>query len=142
MMKSDKLISASWFYKDDSEKIKLNWFLYEYACDLFELLYADRTKRIADWKAKLTDEQLAEFCAYYAKRMKRSIVDLLESTTRTIKVYDEYLRDFCHANTQRENMAITKIGSTAWDKIMKSCAVCPDKCLAEPCGHCKYFDIM
>jgi len=141
-MKSEKLIPVTWFYKEDSEKIKLNWFLYEYACDFFELLYEDRTRRIADWKAKLTDEQLAEFCAYYAKRMKRSIIDLLDYTSRTIKIYDDYLRDYCHANTSRENMVITKIGSAAWDKMMKCCAVCPDKCLEEPEDYCKYFDSM
>jgi len=141
-MKSEKLILTSWFYKEDNEKIKLNWFLYEYACDLFELLYDDQTKRIADWKAKLTDEQIAEFCAYYAKRMKRSLVDFLENKTRTIKVYDEYLSDYCHANTRRENAVITKIGSAAWDKMMKSCAVCPDKCLEEPGEYCEFFDRM
>ena len=139
---SEELIPASWFYKEDNEKIKLNWFLYEFACDFFELLYEDRTKRIANWKVKLTDEQMAEFCAYYSKRMKRSLVDFLEHKTRTIKVYDEYLADYCHANTRRENGVITKIGSAAWDKMMKSCAVCPDKCLEEPGGYCEYFDRM
>ena len=139
-MKSEKLILASWFYKEDGEKIKLNWFLYEFACGFFDLLREDRTKRIADWKAKLTDEQLAEFCAYYAKRMKRSLVDFLENETRTIKVYDEYLADYCHSNTRRENAVITKIGGAAWDGMMGRCAACPDRCLEDPGGHCGSFD--
>ena len=141
-MKSEEFVLTSWFHKEDNEKIKLNWFLYEYACVFFELLHEDRTKRIAGWKARLTDEQLAEFCAYYAKRMKRSLVDFLEHETGTIKVYDEYLGDYCHANTRRENGVITKLGSAAWDKMMGSCAVCPDKCLEEPGGHCGFFDQM
>ena len=74
--------------------------------------------------------------------MKRSLVDYLEHKTRTIKVYDEYLGDYCHANTRRENGVITKIGSAAWDKMMKCCAVCPDKCLEEPDEYCEYFDRM
>jgi hypothetical protein len=141
-MKSEELISTSWFYKEDNEKIKLNWFLYEFACDFFELLHEDRTRRIADWKATLTDERLAEFCAYYAKRMKRSLVDFLEQETGSIKVYDEYLGDYCHENTRRENGVITKIGSAAWDKMMSSCSVCPDKCLEKPGEFCVYFDQM
>ena len=141
-MKSEKLIPTTWFYKDDNEKIKLNWFLYEYACDFFDLLCADKTKRIADWKSNLTDVQIAEFSAYYAKRMKPSIVDFLEQNSRTIKIYDEYLSDYCHTNTRRENAVISKIGSLAWDKMVHSCAVCPTKCLDEPGEYCELFDRM
>ena len=139
-MKDAPIIPASWFYRDDSEKIKLNWFLYEFACKFFEHIGINRTKRIADWKARHSDGQIAEFCAYYSKRMRRSIAEQIETGAKTIKVYDEYLADYCHANTRRENEAISKIGGAAWEELLDRCEACTCNCLRECSGRCEFFD--
>ena len=65
------LIKASWFYTCKNEKTKMNWFLYEYACKLYEHIAECRKKTVTKWKAQRCEEHIAEFCAYFAKRMSR-----------------------------------------------------------------------
>ena len=141
-MKVESLIPASWFYRSDSEKTKFNWFLYEYACKLFEHIDANRSKRISDWKAKYSEEQIAAFCAYYSKRMKRSVIELLEADSAIVKVYDDYLTDYCHDNIQRENHLINKIAVDALDDLFEGCGVCPTQCLRDRFARCELFDRM
>jgi hypothetical protein len=141
-MKSEELIPTSWFWKEEDDKIKLHWLLYEFACGFFEHLDRNSTKRIIDWKAKRTDEQIAEFCAYYAKRMKPSIVELLETDSESFLGYTEYLTDYLHDNTLRENESISKVSASAWDNLLEVCIVCPVRCLDEPAEHCDLFDRM
>ena len=139
-MKSEELIPTSWFYRKDDEKIKLNWFLYEYACSFFEHLENDNTKRIKDWKAKHTDKQIAEFCAYYAKRMSESYLNHLETGSNTVRIYENYFTDYCHANTMRENQALAKVGGIAWNDLMECCNVCPVNCIGGLEEYCEFFD--
>jgi hypothetical protein len=124
----------------ETEKIKLNWFLYEFACGFFEHIDNSRVKRVIDWKAKHTDEQIAQFCAYYAKRMKQSIIDSYESGSDSINAYDEYLTDYFHTNTRRENDVLGNMGGTVWDDLMETCDICSVNCLDEPTDYCEFFD--
>ena len=141
-MKAESMIPASWFYREESQKTMINWFLYEYALKLFDHIAESQEKALAKWKARLTDEQLAKFCAYYSKRMRLSILDNIEGGTGITVVYAEYITDYLHANTQREDAAIRKIGGTAWGKLLDSCAACHCRCLSRRDERCEFFDRM
>ena len=141
-MKVESLIPASWFYMNDSEKTKFNWFFYEYACKLFEHIDDNRSKRISDWKAKYTEEQIAAFCAYYSKRMKQSVNEMIEAVTMKVNVYDEYLTDYCHDNSQRENNLINKIAVGALYELIEGCTICTTGCLNDRNARCEFFDRM
>lgn len=135
-------VQASWFYLNASEKIKFNWFLYEYACHLFEEIKDSRTKVLRQWKAQRSEKQIAEFCAYFAKRMRKSALDRLAGITEETEGDEEYLCDYCHTNTHRENMALLDAAGKAWEELLDVCVVCPNRCVSERYERCAFFDRM
>jgi len=59
-MKAESLIPASWFYLDDDEKIKLNWFLYEYTLVLFDHVKGSHKKALAKWKTQQSSDLFSD----------------------------------------------------------------------------------
>jgi hypothetical protein len=141
-MKAESLIRASWFYLDDEEKIKLHWFLYESALVLFDHIMRNRKKALAKWKSRQGDGQMAEFCAYYAKRMAQSIRALREGTEKAILMPEYFVSDFSHATTHRENRAIMEAASAAWTEKMHVCKACGGGCTYDGEMRCEFFDRM
>ena len=143
-MKVDTLIPATWFYMDEDEKLKINWFLYEYACKLFEYFERSRKKGLTKWRARLADAQLAEFCAYFAKRMRATVYMMhLQVDEEMVALSDEkYIRDYCHENTSAENAALLLICEAALIDLLEVCASCPVRCLDDMHSRCEIFDRM
>ena len=141
-MSVESPVKASWFYLDDDHKTKFNWFLYEYACKLFEYTKDSRKKLVVKWKSQRNDEQIAEFCAYFAKRMRNNISRHLYRDLGGDIVDEEYIHDYCHTNTRRDTDALLEICEAAWLDLLESCAVCPVRCLDEQLFRCEFFDRM
>ena len=142
-MKSEKFIPSSWFYKDESEKIKMNWFLYEYACKLFDNIKASNNIALTKWKSQRSNKQLAEFCAYLAKRTKRNIHDRpVKNLEEDIITIDEFINDYCHNNIEFEDDAIADICEATWIELLESCSICPTNCIREMRARCELFDRM
>jgi hypothetical protein len=141
-MKSEELIHASWFYTKDYEKIKLNWFIYELALMHFDHIEACQENAFKKWKTQRTDKQIAEFCAYFAKRMKPSWIDYLDGKTEIDEVRLCYISDYCHWNTKGETDIILQINGIATADLLATCKVCPCGCLSEPYMPCEFFDRM
>jgi len=141
-MKAESLIPASWFYLDDDEKIKLNWFLYEYALVLFDHVQGSRKKALVKWKSRQSEEQIAEFCAYYAKRMKQSVRALREGSEKAILMPEYFVSDFSHTTTHRENRTIMEVASAAWTEKILICKACGGGCTYDGEMRCEFFDRM
>jgi hypothetical protein len=141
-MSIESPVQASWFYIDESEKVKMNWFLFEYACELFVKIKGSRKKALTKWKAQRSEEQIAEFCAYFSKRMRQSIVDRLAGKTEETVADEEYICDYCHTNTRQENDAILEAAEKAWDELLEVCGVCPSRCISERHMRSELFDRM
>jgi hypothetical protein len=141
-MKVESLIPASWFYIDDSEKTKENWFLYESACKFYEFIDSSQSEALLKWKAKRSDEQVAEFCAYFAKRMRPGILNSYYDNVDDDLLHNIYIRDYCHGNTRSENAAIMEICDAAMIELLESCVVCPVRCLDDIDARCALFDRM
>ena len=141
-MKAEPLISASWFYMDEIEKCKFNWFLYEYACKLYEHIGGSRNRANGKWRARRGDTLVAEFCAYFAKRLRQDIFKHMTGALRGKLMDEDYVRDYCHDNTQRENDALMAACEKAWGELLESCAVCPVACLDDTAAYCEFFDRM
>jgi len=135
-------VKSFWFYGAYNEKTKLNWFLYEYACSLYEHIQDSRKKALVKWKARRSDVQIAEFCAYFSKRMRRSVFNQLEGITTETEIDEEYICDYCHTSTRRENEALIDIASDAWVELLDTCVVCPCRCVSERNEWCGFFDRM
>jgi len=141
-MKVESLIPAFWFYTGESEKIKLNWFLFELACKLYEHIESSQNKAIRKWLAQRSEEQTAEFCAYFSKRVRQSVLAFLEGPEEAIKMPEYFVSDYCHANTRREYKAILDIASAAWTGLLQSCNACTCNCIDERYMRCEFFDRM
>ncbi|HOJ12713.1 MAG TPA: hypothetical protein PK733_19280 [Clostridiales bacterium] len=139
-MKIDPPIKAKWFYMFASEKIKFNWFCYEYACMLYD--HIRKSERLKKWKSERSDLQVAEFCAYFAKRMKQAVLDKLNGLTDATTADEEYIADYCHENTHKQNLIIMDIAGEAWDELLSSCEVCPNRCISERYARSEFFDRM
>jgi len=133
-------VKAKWFWAFAAEKIKFNWFCYEYACTLYD--HIKESDRLNNWKSGRSDEQIAEFCAYFAKRMKKSVLDKLAGITDATIGDEEYISDYCHTSTRRQNSAILDVAGEAWDQLLSSCEVCPNRCISERNMRCNFFDRM
>lgn len=141
-MKAESMISASWFYRDDSQKTMINWFLYEYSLKLFDHIQDSKLKALKRWKARHSEQQVAEFCAYYSKRMRDSVYENVEGGSGIIALYATYLTDFCHVNTKSEDEALGKVVATAWGAILDSCNACGCDCVVRGNEYCEFFDRM
>jgi len=134
------IILASWFYTYEFEKTKFNWFCFEFALILYDCV--KESKKLKKWKAGMTDMEIARFCAYFAKRMKASVSDKLSGVTDIVEADEEYLSDYCHTNTQRENMILLEVIEDAWEQLLSVCVTCPTRCLSERSLQCALFDRM
>ena len=139
-MKAESLIPPSWFYLDEGGKNKLNWLLYEYALVLFDHAMGSRKKELVKWKSRLSEEQVAEFCAHYAKRMKHSIRARQEGLEANVKMPEYFVSDYWHANTRRENRAIMEVAHAAWTEKLQICTACMGGCIYEGDMWCEFFD--
>ena len=135
-------VKSFWFYRSESGKSKFNWFCYEYACSLFEHIKDSRKKALVKWRSQRSDEQIAEFCAYFSKRMRQSINYQLAGATKETEFDDAYVTDYCHTNTQREDEAIIEAACDAWEELLGTCSICPCRCISERYAQCGFFDRM
>jgi len=141
-MFDDTPIKSTWFYIHESEKTKLNWFLYEFACTLYVHMSSSKNSVLQRWKSKRSNKQLAEFCAYFSKRMKQSIYDRLDGLTVATVGKEDYIFDLCHTNTAAENGAILDVVESSWDELLAICEICPARCISERDEYCTLFDRM
>jgi len=140
-MSAEPPIKASWFYVHGNEKTKMNWFLFEYAFKLYDHIEESRNKTVKKWKARWGDERIAEFCAYFAKRMRQNIRSApVSNPEEDITTADEFIRDYCHSNTLSETEALVDIFEAAWLELARSCSACPTGCLSDMHGYCELFD--
>jgi hypothetical protein len=138
-MSSGSTIQPSWFFRDKSEKTKFNWFLYELAVEIHMHIMQTKLKTVIKWKQRFGTKWVAEFSAYYAKRMSISIFEKLNGSD-VVTLYDMYIKDYCHTNTKSEDAALEKVLAEAWRSQMKNCADCHKRCLTDMEGYCDYFD--
>ena len=138
-MSSGSTIQPSWFFRDKSEKTKFNWFLYELAVEIHMHIIQTKLKPVIKWKQRFGTKWVAEFSAYYAKRMSISIFEKLNGS-EVVTLYDMYIKDYCHTNTKSEDAALEKVLAEAWRSHTKNCTDCHRQCLMDMGGYCDCFD--
>lgn len=134
------IIKASWFYTLKNEKNKFNWFCYGYAMNLYDCI--KESGRLKKWASGMTDLEVASFCAYFAKRMKEAVTKKLAGVTDATEADEEYVSDYCHTNTRRQNVAIIEVAGEAWERLLSVCVTCPTRCISERFDYCEFFDRM
>jgi hypothetical protein len=133
-------VEATSFYQDAGDKIKLNWFCYEYANNIY--LFIQRSKGLARYVKEHPAEDVAAFCLYFAKRMKKSIHEMQVGETEGVLFHTRYVFEFYPTIPEKQIVALCRAGMDAWDDQMAACSGCPNRCLADGYDLCAMFDAL
>jgi hypothetical protein len=131
-------VKAENFYQDNGDKIKINWFCYEYANNLCGFIKS--SKNLARYRARYSSVQIAEFSLYFAKRMRKSIFDGQIGKSDGIAIGAQYVYEYNPNCSRKEAQALIDAAKSAWDEQVLGCTVCPNRCLTEAFELTTMFD--
>lgn len=136
-MNLDK-VSAANFYKDKGDKIKLNWFLYEYANHLY--MKIEKNLELTRYREIYTSEEISTFCIYFSKRLRQSVNDAQTGHTKGVVLHGKYIYEFYPNNTYAMTQNLLDTALLAWEEQLKSCSCCPNNCLSDAYEITDMFD--
>ena len=131
-------INAGSFYQDAGDKIKLNWFSYEYGNNLYTAI--KKSGKLSQYRRRHTQEQITEFCIYFVKRMRKSVFDQNTGKSGSIVFDARYVYEFYPENTYKMTQTLLEEALSAWDRQLLMCANCPNRCLSECFDLTDMFD--
>ncbi len=124
-------ISPADFFSTESEKVKLNWFLFEFALELGHFISNDSALFNQLGRKGVDGEQIARFCLYYSKQMKGQILDRVSGKIPAVRMgYEEIERFFPSLGDRLVDRLLT-MAAKAWDSLTEMCAICPTRCISE-----------
>jgi hypothetical protein len=131
-------IQMEWFYYLEGEKTKLNWLLLETALEhFFRIRDSDM---LQEYRKEYSDKQIAQFCTYYARRMKKSMLNYLRGRNKRVLHYRDYVDDFYPHHGDQLNRALEDAGVDAWTHMLSACANCPVQCPYDYKARSPQFD--
>jgi hypothetical protein len=133
-------IKKEYFCINDSDKIKLNWFCYEFAFGLYEEIKTD--KAFDKFRKTITEQQLVDFSVFFSKKMKHSIYQRLSGMSSAVLFYEDYVEEFYPKINLRQIRQILNAAMKAWDELTGWCVTCPNRCISEMNEYCHMFDML
>jgi uncharacterized Fe-S radical SAM superfamily protein PflX len=131
-------IQYEWFYYLEGEKTKLNWLLLETALEHFFRIRD--SEALAAYREQYGDKQIAQFCAYYARRMKKSMLNYLQGRTKRVLHYRDYVDDFYPHHDGQLNRTLEDMAVEAWSHMLSACENCPQQCPYDHKARTALFD--
>jgi hypothetical protein len=131
-------VAASHFYKDDGDKNKQNWFLYEYANLLFSKI--EGSPKLAYYRKKHSKDNIIAFCVYFSKRSRQSIANFLEGHKPKVVIEARYVYDFYPNESREQIQRLSKVAFDTWVEHTQMCANCPAQCLTDGFEITDMFD--
>ena len=131
-------IKAEYFYSSEKEKIKLNWFCYEYAFSLYTKI--KESPDLKRYRSKRGQKEIVEYCVYFSKAIKRSIYERLSGITEVTTFYEDYVEEFYPKMKPAERMRLMTAAAEAWEELLSVCVSCPTRCISEMYERCVLFD--
>jgi hypothetical protein len=131
-------VKAEQYYKDDGDKTKLNWFCYEYANNLYMEISA--SKKLTKYRDSHSEKEIAAFCTYFSKRMRKSIHDTQIGRTKNIAIDAMYVYEFYPKNSTSQTQSLLEAAVSAWKEQILSCNGCSTRCLDDGYEICGMFD--
>jgi hypothetical protein len=131
-------VAADNYYKDSGDKIKQNWFLYEYSNVLFSKI--EESPELAVYRKKHTKDDIVAFCIYFSKRLRLSISNTQKKTTSGVVIDARYVYEFYPGNTRAQTQRLLDAALAAWDEHLFVCSSCPNQCLIEGFEITPMFD--
>ena len=131
-------ITADHFYKDDGDKIKENWFLYEYSNILFSKI--EEAPKLAAYRNKHSKGNISAFCVYFSKRLRQSIFNAHKRETSGVVIDARYVYEFYPGNSNAQTQRLLEAALEAWDEHVQACLNCPNQCLTDGFEITDMFD--
>lgn len=131
-------IQMEWFYDLEGHKTKLNWFLLEIALEYFDRIRS--SKALSTYWEQYDQIQIAQFCAYYARRMKKGLLNCLRGRTKHLIAYQEIIDDFYPHHGDKLNRQLHDTAKEAWDSMLSGCENCSQQCLSDYKSRTRLFE--
>ena len=136
----ERLITPADFFSTDQEKIKLNWFLFEYALECEAFIRRDKKLRSRLGRKEVDDRAIASFCIHHAKQMRNEILDRVSDRIANIHIgYEGIESYFPQIGDELVDRLLTKVAE-AWDSQTGACVECPTRCISEKDKRAPMFD--
>ena len=132
-------IRIEWFHHLEGEKTKLNWFLLETALEHYDRIMGSAA--LAAYREQYSSQQIAQFCTYYARRMRKSLLNCLKGRTKSVIHYRDYVDDFYPHHDDSLNRALEGVAIEAWRHMLSACENCPAQCLIDYRSRSFDFDV-
>jgi len=136
-MNFDK-IGADNFYKDSGDKIKQNWFLYEYSNILYSKIW--ESPELTIYRNKQGEDNILAFCIYFTKRLRQSISNVQKKQTSGVMIDARYVYEFYPDNSRAQTQRLLDAALKAWDEHLQACSKCPNECLTDGFEITDMFD--
>ncbi len=127
----ERFISPDAFHNSETEKTKLNWFLFEYALEYEAHIHRDKKLHARLGSKGVDGRAIAVFCIQHAKQMSEQVlarvsgkIGSIEFGYRSIEAY------FPHIGDELVNRLLTT-AAKAWDSLTGKCVSCPTRCISE-----------
>lgn len=131
-------IQMEWFYYLEGEKTKLNWFLLEIALEYFDQIRDN--SELASYRERYDEPQIAQFRAYYARRLRQSLLSYLNGRRKSVVFYGEYAGDFYPSHDAALTRVLSRVAREAFDHMWYGCKGCPQQCLRDHKARSPLFD--
>jgi len=130
-------VAAVHFYKDNGDKIKQNWFLYEFSNIMFSKI--EESPALALYRKKHSEDDIVAFCVYFSKRLRQSISNA-NKATHGVAIDGRYVYEFYPGNTRTQTQKLLNAAVAAWDDHIFVCSNCPNQCLIDGFEITPMFD--
>ena len=132
-------IRIQWFYHLEGDKTKLNWFLLEVALEYYTRI--NDSPELKRYREQHNEEQIAQYCTYYVRRLKGSLLKCIRGQRKSIVLYQEHIVDFYPQHSDQLNGALGKVAKEALDHMLSACENCPAMCLRDYKSRSMDFDV-
>jgi len=136
-MSFDKVFAEN-FYKDRGDKNKQNWSMYEYSNILYSKI--EESPKLARYRKKHAEEDIAAFCVYFSKRLRQSLFNVQTGKTDNIVFDARYVYEFYPDNTYAQTQQLLEAALDAWKEHIHVCLNCPNHCIEDGFEITDMFD--
>ena len=126
------------FFSSQSEKTRFNWFAFELACEIDQAIPYKLKKYLS--KRGYTKETFNQSCIKLARLLQIVVLKKLNKTIPDIELsYVEIEQAFPKLDDKTVNEILEYV-STAWERLLGVCVVCPSACISNKDKYCTMFD--
>jgi hypothetical protein len=131
-------IQMEWFENLYGHKTKMNWFLLEFALDYYGFIHT--SPALKEYRKQYADQQIAQYCTYFVRRLKDSMLKCFRRRTKTVIFYRDYADDFYPHHGGEMNGALIEVAMSVYEKMRHSCKNCIHQCMDDYQSRCFCFE--